>query len=366
MRRHTIEPLLEIEKLSTHFATADGLVKAVDDVTLRVEPGKTLCIVGESGCGKSVTARSILRLVDPPGRIVAGRINFRSREGGGGGADPADGGGKVVDLAALDPRGPELRRIRGKEIGMVFQEPMVALSPVHTIGQQLVEVLRLHENLGKKEARERAIAELRGVGIPNPERRIDSYSFQLSGGMRQRAMIAMALACRPQLLIADEPTTALDVTTQAQILRLLRKLQEERGMAILFITHDLGVVAELADRVAVMYLGNVVEECDVDSLFHDPRHPYTRALLRSVPRIERRARRRLPTIRGQVPHPQQRPSGCPYRTRCDHVVLGECDVENPELVSDGQREVRCVHYPTAESIRDGHELEHEEVAADAG
>ncbi|GAA3090557.1 ABC transporter ATP-binding protein [Kribbella aluminosa] len=347
------EPLLEIEKLSTHFETADGLVKAVDDVTLRVDPGRTLCIVGESGCGKSVTARSILRLVDPPGQIVAGSIRFRS-------------GGEVVDLAALDSRGPELRRIRGKEIGMVFQEPMVALSPVHTIGQQLVEVLRLHEQLGKKEARERAIAELRGVGIPQPERRIDAYSFQLSGGMRQRAMIAMALACRPQLLIADEPTTALDVTTQAQILRLLRTLQDERGMAILFITHDLGVVAELADRVAVMYLGNVVEECDVDSLFHDPRHPYTRALLRSVPRIERRARRRLPTIRGQVPHPQQRPSGCPYRTRCDHVVPGECDVENPDLVGDGLREVRCVHYPTADSIRAGHDLLPVEVVADAG
>ncbi|MBP2356689.1 oligopeptide/dipeptide ABC transporter ATP-binding protein [Kribbella aluminosa] len=353
MRRPVREPLLEIEKLSTHFETADGLVKAVDDVTLRVDPGRTLCIVGESGCGKSVTARSILRLVDPPGQIVAGSIRFRS-------------GGEVVDLAALDSRGPELRRIRGKEIGMVFQEPMVALSPVHTIGQQLVEVLRLHEQLGKKEARERAIAELRGVGIPQPERRIDAYSFQLSGGMRQRAMIAMALACRPQLLIADEPTTALDVTTQAQILRLLRTLQDERGMAILFITHDLGVVAELADRVAVMYLGNVVEECDVDSLFHDPRHPYTRALLRSVPRIERRARRRLPTIRGQVPHPQQRPSGCPYRTRCDHVVPGECDVENPDLVGDGLREVRCVHYPTADSIRAGHDLLPVEVVADAG
>ncbi|MFD7158056.1 ABC transporter ATP-binding protein [Kribbella sp. NPDC059898] len=353
MRRDVGEPLLEIERLSTHFDTADGLVKAVDDVTLRVEPGKTLCIVGESGCGKSVTARSILRLVDPPGEIVAGSIRFRS-------------GGEVVDLAGLDARGPELRRIRGKEIGMVFQEPMVALSPVHTIGQQLVEVLRLHEGLGKKEARERAIAELRGVGIPQPERRIDAYSFQLSGGMRQRAMIAMALACRPQLLIADEPTTALDVTTQAQILRLLRTLQEERGMAILFITHDLGVVAELADRVAVMYLGNVVEECDVDSLFHDPRHPYTRALLRSVPRIERRARRRLPTIRGQVPHPQQRPTGCPYRTRCDHVVPGECDTENPALVTDGTREVRCVHYPTAESIRTGHDLQPLEAIADAG
>jgi oligopeptide/dipeptide ABC transporter ATP-binding protein len=351
------EPLLEIEKLSTHFDTADGLVRAVDEVSLRVEPGSTVCIVGESGCGKSVTARSILQLVEPPGRIVAGSIRFRS-----GGTD----GGSVVDLAALNPGGPELRRIRGKEIGMVFQEPMVALSPVHTIGQQLIETLRLHEQLGKSEARERAIAELRSVGIPLPERRIDAYSFQLSGGMRQRAMIAMALACRPQLLVADEPTTALDVTTQAQILRLLRTLQEERGMAILFITHDLGVVAELADRVAVMYLGNVVEECDVDSLFHDPRHPYTRALLRSVPRIERRARRRLPTIRGQVPHPQQRPSGCPYRTRCDHVVPGVCDTVNPELVSDGQREVRCIHYPTAESIRDGHDLDHQEAVADAG
>jgi oligopeptide/dipeptide ABC transporter ATP-binding protein len=337
------EPLLEIRDLSTHFETADGVVKAVDDVSLRIDPGQTVCVVGESGCGKSVTARSILRLVDRPGRIVAGSMQFHSAAG-------------VVDLAALDPTGPELRQIRGKEIGMVFQEPMVALSPVHTIGRQLTETLMLHEGLGKREARDRAIGELRSVGIPQPERRIDAYSFQLSGGMRQRAMIAMALACRPQLLIADEPTTALDVTTQAQILRLLRGLQEERGMAILFITHDLGVVAELADRVAVMYLGNVVEECDVDSLFHDPRHPYTRALLRSVPRIERRARRRLPTIRGQVPHPQQRPSGCPYRTRCDHVVPGECDAANPPLVSGASREVRCVHYPTAESIRDGHEL----------
>jgi peptide/nickel transport system ATP-binding protein len=358
------QPLLEIRNLSTQFATADGLVKAVDDVSLRIDPGQTVCVVGESGCGKSVTARSILRLVDPPGRVVAGSIQFHSAGG-------------VVDLAALDAAGPELRQIRGQEIGMVFQEPMVALSPVHTIGRQLTETLMLHEQLGKQEARERAIAELRSVGIPEPERRVDAYSFQLSGGMRQRAMIAMALACRPQLLIADEPTTALDVTTQAQILRLLRTLQEERGMAMLFITHDLGVVAEVADRVAVMYLGNVVEECDVDSLFHDPRHPYTRALLRSVPRIERRARRRLPTIRGQVPHPQQRPSGCPYRTRCDFAVPGECDVVNPELVTGpasdgtGHREVRCVHYPTADSIRNGRELlpvapADEKERADAG
>ncbi|MFI5731131.1 ABC transporter ATP-binding protein [Kribbella sp. NPDC051587] len=335
--------LLEISGLSTHFDTADGLVRAVDDVSLRVEPGQTVCVVGESGCGKSVTARSILRLVDPPGRIVAGSIHYRS-------------GDTSVDLAALDPGGSAMRAIRGKEIGMVFQEPMAALSPVHTIGRQLMETLLLHERLTKREARERAIDELRSVGIPQPEQRIDAYSFQLSGGMRQRAMIAMALACRPQLLIADEPTTALDVTTQAQILDLLRSLQEDRGMAMLFITHDLGVVAELADRVAVMYLGTVVEECDVDSLFHDPRHPYTRALLRSVPRIERRVRRRLPTIRGQVPHPQQRPSGCPYRTRCDHVVPGLCETEAPPAVTDGGREVRCVHYPTAESIRSGHDL----------
>ncbi|GAA1686847.1 ABC transporter ATP-binding protein [Kribbella yunnanensis] len=334
--------LLEIDGLSTHFATADGLVRAVDDVSLRVEPGQTVCVVGESGCGKSVTARSILRLIDPPGRIVAGRIRYQSA-------------GAAVDLAALDPTGAEMRRIRGKEIGMVFQEPMAALSPVHTIGRQLTETLLLHERLGKREARERAIDELRSVGIPQPEQRIDAYSFQLSGGMRQRAMIAMALACRPQLLIADEPTTALDVTTQAQILDLLRSLQEDRGMAMLFITHDLGVVAELADRVAVMYLGTVVEECDVDSLFHDPRHPYTRALLRAVPRIERRVRRRLPTIRGQVPHPQQRPTGCPYRTRCDHAVPNLCDQQPPPPVNTGDREVRCVHYPTADSIRDGHE-----------
>lgn len=336
--------LLEIDGLSTHFATADGLVRAVDDVSLRVESGQTVCVVGESGCGKSVTARSILRLIDPPGRIVAGSIHFQP-----------EGSSSRVDLAALDPTGAEMRRIRGKEIGMVFQEPMAALSPVHTIGRQLIETLLLHERLGKREARERAIDELRSVGIPQPEQRIDAYSFQLSGGMRQRAMIAMALACRPQLLIADEPTTALDVTTQAQILDLLRSLQEDRGMAMLFITHDLGVVAELADRVAVMYLGTVVEECDVDSLFHDPRHPYTRALLRAVPRIERRIQRRLPTIRGQVPHPQQRPTGCAYRTRCDHAVPGVCDSEAPPAISDGAREVRCIHYPTADSIRHGHE-----------
>ncbi|HVX44929.1 MAG TPA: ABC transporter ATP-binding protein, partial [Mycobacteriales bacterium] len=243
-------PVLQVRGLKTHFELTEGRVRAVDGVDLSIDPGETLCVVGESGCGKSVTARSILQLVEPPGRIVAGEIDYNG-----------------TDIAALNPKSQAIRAIRGKEIGMIFQEPMSALSPVHTIGKQITESIRLHERIGKAEARERAIEELRLVGIPRPEERIDAYTFQLSGGMRQRAMIAMALACRPKLLIADEPTTALDVTTQAQILQLLRRLQQQLGMAIMFITHDLGVVAEIADRVAVMYLGMVAEQSTVDDLF---------------------------------------------------------------------------------------------------
>jgi len=270
------EPLLEVKGLRTHFDAYGGKVRAVDGVDLTVRAGETLCLVGESGSGKSVTARSILQLVDRPGRIVGGEMWFR----------PADGA-EAVDLATLDPRGTAIRRIRGNEIAMIFQEPMSSLSPVHTIGAQIVENIRLHEPVGKREARERAIEGLHDVGITRPRERVDAYTFQLSGGMRQRAMIAMALACNPRLLIADEPTTALDVTTQAQILELVKALQEQRKMALMFITHDLGVVAEIADHVAVMNRGVVVEDDDVDSVFHDPRHPYTQSLLANLP--QRRA-----------------------------------------------------------------------------
>jgi peptide/nickel transport system ATP-binding protein len=272
-------PVLQVRGLKTHFELTEGRIRAVDGVDLSIEPGETLCVVGESGCGKSVTARSILQLVEPPGRIVGGTIDYNG-----------------TDIAALNPKSQAIRAIRGKEIGMIFQEPMSALSPVHTIGRQIIESIRLHERVSKSQARERAIEELRLVGIPRPEERIDAYTFQLSGGMRQRAMIAMALACRPKLLIADEPTTALDVTTQAQILQLLRNLQQQLGMAIMFITHDLGVVAEIADRVAVMYLGVVAEQSTVDDLFHNPRHPYTKALLRSVPTVGPRTGHRLGSL----------------------------------------------------------------------
>jgi oligopeptide/dipeptide ABC transporter ATP-binding protein len=337
-------PLLSVRGLRTQFQLAEGLVRAVDGVDLTVKAGETLCVVGESGCGKSVMARSILQLVEPPGRITAGEIEFRPDWE------------RSIDLAKLHPKGAELRRIRGKEIAMIFQEPMVSLSPVHTIGHQIVENLRTHENLNKREARERAIEELRLVGIPRPVERFDAYTFQLSGGMRQRAMIALALACRPKLLIADEPTTALDVTTQAQIIELLQGLQEQLGMAVMFITHDLGVVAEIADRVTVMYLGLVAEQCLVDDLFHDPKHPYTKALLRSVPVIGPRAARRLSTIRGTVPHPYNRPKGCPFHTRCDSFMPDVCDVTDPPLVSAGERSARCLLYKTPA------ELAGEEVA----
>ena len=267
-------PLLSVRNLRTSFFQDEGTTKAVDGASFDVSPGKTLGIVGESGCGKSVTAQSILRIVDRPGRIVDGEIVLTRADG------------SQTDLVKLEANGPEMRSIRGGEIGLVFQEPMTSFSPVHTIGAQLIEAVLLHNAVSKKEARRRGIEALRSVGIPKPERRIDEYSFELSGGLRQRAMIAVALSCDPRLLIADEPTTALDVTTQAQILDLLRKLQQERGMAIMLITHNLGVVAEMADDVVVMYLGRVVEQGNVDDIFHDPKHPYTKALLQSIPSID--------------------------------------------------------------------------------
>ncbi|WP_165986623.1 ABC transporter ATP-binding protein [Streptomyces sp. YIM 98790] len=346
----TAPPLLEISGLRTHFTTREGVVKAVDGVDLTVGEGRTVCVVGESGCGKSVTARSILGLVERPGEITGARSILGLVERPGeitGGSILWRGGDRPdpVDLAKLDPRGEEMRRIRGGEISMVFQEPMASLSPMYTIGDQLTETIRLHLPMGKQEAREHAVAMLRKVGIPKPEQRFHSYSFQLSGGMCQRAMIAIALACDPGLLIADEPTTALDVTIQARILDLIAGLQESTGMSVMFITHDLGVVAEIADEVVVMYLGTVVERGPVDEIFHDPKHPYTQALLDSVPAMGQGRGQRLRQIRGRVPHPSERAAGCPFHPRCDSAIAGVCDTTDPpETVFGPGRTARCVLY----------------------
>ena len=330
-------PLLKVRDLKTYFFQDDGTVKAVDGASFDVYPGKTLGIVGESGCGKSVTARSIMRIVDRPGRIVGGEILLR-RESATGASE--------LDLAKLKADGAQMRAINGGDIGLIFQEPMTSFSPVHTVGNQIVEAIRLHRAMSKQAARDRAIELLRLVGVPRAEGRVDEYSHQLSGGLRQRAMIAMALAADPRLLIADEPTTALDVTTQSQILNLLVDLQERNGMAIMLITHDLGVIAETADDVVVMYLGRVVEEGPVDDIFHAPKHPYTRALLRSIPSVDSPPRRKLPTISGSIPHPYNRPPGCPFHTRCPDVMPGLCDVVEPPLVpvAPGQL-AACFLYP---------------------
>jgi oligopeptide/dipeptide ABC transporter ATP-binding protein len=333
--------LLSVRDLRTYFVQDEGIVKAVDGVNLDLYPGGTLGIVGESGCGKSVTARSILGIVDRPGRIVDGEIRFRRQIA----ADAADSD-PVVDLAKLPPNGLEMRAIRGAEIALIFQEPMSSFSPVHTVGSQIVEVIMLHQQTSRRQAREKTIEMLRRVGVSSPEQRVDQLSNQLSGGLRQRAMIAMALSCHPTLLIADEPTTALDVTTQSQILDLMRQLQREDGMAIMLITHDLGVVAEMATDVAVMYLGRVVEQAPVDEIFHAPRHPYTQALLRSIPRMRSRSRERLNPIAGAVPHPYDRPSGCPFHPRCPQFMPGRCDAEEPALRPVGDKHtVSCFLYP---------------------
>lgn len=310
-------PLLEVEDLRTYFYTEDGVVKAVDGVTFRIEPQQTLGVVGESGCGKSVTALSIMGLVPmPPGKIVGGHI-YLHRDG------------NRTDLTTLHPKGREYRSIRGKEIAMIFQEPMTSLNPVFTVGYQIMEAIMLHQKVSKKEARKKAIEMLRQVGIPEPEQRVDEYPHQLSGGMRQRAMIAMALSCNPSLLIADEPTTALDVTIQAQVLDLMRDLQNRFKMAIMFITHNLGVVAEMCQEVVVMYLGKVVEHAMVRPLFHEPKHPYTQGLLNSIPSLATK-KKRLEPIKGIVPDPLDAPPGCPFNPRCPHV-MEICTREMPPL-----------------------------------
>ena len=328
--------LLQVKDLKTHFFLREGTVKAVDGVDFTLARGATVGVVGESGCGKSVMAYSILQLIGKPGRIVSGEILFDRSED-----DTPD----MVDLAAMKENSPELRAVRGKDISLIFQEPMNSLSPVHTIGDQITEGMLLHTQMDKVQAWSRAVDLLGEVGIPKPETRVHAYTFQLSGGMRQRAMIACALACSPKLLIADEPTTALDVTTQAQILDLLSHLQERFGMAIMLITHDLGVVAEICDEVVVMYLGEVVEQASVDQLFHDPLHPYTQALLKSVPKLGYGRKQKLDPIRGSIPDPFSRPTGCPFHDRCEKRIAGKCEVIHPKLTKlpDG-RTVRCLLY----------------------
>src|SRR5215216_608699 len=344
-------PLLAVRDLRTYFFQDDGLVKAVDGASFDVFAGRTLGIVGESGCGKSVTARSILRIVDRPGRIVGGQILLQqedetARRQDGKTARRRQVGEGAVDLAKLRADGAEMRAINGGEIGLIFQEPMTSFSPVHTVGNQIVEASQLHRTMSPKAARLRAIELLRLVGVPRAEGRVDEYAHQLSGGLRQRAMIAMALAADPRLLIADEPTTALDVTTQSQILNLLLDLQERNGMAIMLITHDLGVIAEMADDVVVMYLGRVVEEGPVDDIFYAPKHPYTRALLRSIPSVDSPPRRKLPTISGSIPHPYNRPPGCPFHTRCPDFMPGLCNVVEPALAPVGPGQMAaCFLYP---------------------
>lgn len=330
--------LLEVSNLKTYFYLDEGTVKAVNGVSFRLEKEKTLGVVGESGCGKSVTAQSILRIVPFPGKILQGEILFHRETDGN--------GGKAIDLTKLDPQGKQIRDIRGGEISMIFQEPMTSFSPVHTIGSQIMEAILLHQNVGKKAAREHAIDMLNKVGIPLPQRRVDEYPHLLSGGMRQRAMIAMSLSCNPALLIADEPTTALDVTIQAQILDLMNSLQDELGMSILIITHDLGVIAEMADDVVVMYMGEEVEYTDTDTLFYNPKHPYTRALLKSIPKVGPKVRTRLESIKGSVPDPFANLKGCPFFPRCPDGMPGVCDVGSPPdaiEVEKGQK-VACFLY----------------------
>lgn len=336
-----MDHLLEVTNLQTHFPTRAGLVRAVDGVSFYLDRGELLGLVGESGCGKSITALSLMRLIAPPGKIVGGEIIFDGK-----------------NLLTLSDS--EMRQMRGDDIGMIFQDPMTSLNPVFTVGEQIAEALRLHRKLSRKEARLAAIEAMREVSIPDPSRRANDYPHQLSGGMRQRVMIAMALACNPKLLIADEPTTALDVTIQAQILELLDDLRRQRELSVLLITHDLGVVAEVADRVAVMYTGRIVEQSPVDELFARPKHPYTEGLLRSVPKLTTEhvvKKERLETIEGTVPKPTDLPPGCHFAPRCPYRMPRCTEEEIPLYEIEGDVKVRCVLYDLAAAVTADHHVQ---------
>ena len=332
--------LLSVKNLSTEFPVKKGIVRAVEDVSFDVDQGEILAIVGESGSGKSVTSLSIMGLLAEPGHVAGGSLEFEGK-----------------DLATLSEK--QYRELRGNDMAMIFQEPMTSLNPVYRVGNQIVEAIRTHEKVSKAEAKDRAVDLLRKVGIPSPEARINDYPHQMSGGMRQRVMIAMALACNPKLLIADEPTTALDVTIQAQILDLLRRLRDDTGMAVLVITRDLGVVSETADRVVVMYCGQVVEEAEVRTLFDHPMHPYTLGLLKSIPRLEDDDSKRLYMIKGMVPNPLEMPPGCHFSDRCDSC-MDICRTKVPELVDVDGHKVRCFLYESADG-----EVKSEEAIARA-
>ena len=331
---HNGDVLLKVEGLKTDFSSKEGTLKVVDDSSFELRRGETLGIVGDSGCGKSITAQSILRLVPQGGKIVGGKILFNLHDRG------------FVDLVQLNPDGKEMRAIRGAEIAMIFQEPMTSFSPVHTIGSQIVEVVRLHQQLSRAAAKSRAVELLRKVGMPKPAEMIDSYPFNLSGGMRQRAMIAMALSCQPSLLIADEPTTAVDVTIQAQVLSLVKDLQQELNMGLIIITHDLAVIAELADKVLIMlYLGKDVEYASVDEIFHNPLHPYTKGLLHSIPKLTADPDEKIIPMTGSLPSPYDLPKGCMFHRRCPQFMEGLCDNQEPPFaeVKKGHK-VACFLY----------------------
>jgi len=323
--------LLEVRDLRVYFDAEEGEVRAVDGASFAVRRGQTLAVAGESGCGKSVTAYSILRLISKPGRIAGGQILLHPRSG------------RTIDITALKEKDDVLFRVRGGLVSMIFQEPTAALSPVHTIGGQIREAILLHHDLTRKQAEKQAVTMLRQVGIPAPKERLRQYPFEMSGGMRQRALIAMALACNPELLIADEPTTALDVTLQAQILALIQTLQKERRTSVLLITHDLGVVAQVADDAAVMYLGRIVEQGAIRPLMKEPGHPYTRGLLQSLPSLSHKGKR-LASIAGSVPLPTEHLPGCPFHPRCPYMISGRCDVGGPpplRAIGESERRVAC-------------------------
>lgn len=324
------EPIVTVKNLKTYFYTNQRCNKAINGVSFQIKKGKTLCVVGESGCGKSVTASSIMQLLPKLSRIEEGEIIYHGDNGD-------------IKINELKRNGKEMRGLRGKDIAMIFQDPMTALNPVYTIGFQIIENIKCHEKISKKEAYNRALELLKNMGIPYPEQRIEEYPHQFSGGMRQRAMIAMAMSCKPKVLIADEPTTALDVTIQAQIFELMDKLKKENDTAILLITHDMGVVSELADDVAVMYMGNIIESGTIDEVLRRPAHPYTKALLKSIPILGKGKNQNLNPIKGSTPDPYDRPIGCQFEPRCDYAC-DKCKTMPNEKIIEGTHMVRCYNY----------------------